>query len=67
MGPGLSQEDMVFLSGVESAAAFAASASPGQKRTHSISEGFNDHYQVNGRSGFQPEELIALDESAFNS
>jgi hypothetical protein len=66
-GPALNQEDINFLSGVSDAAFAAAPPIAGQKRSHSISEGFNDQYSSRERSGVLPEELVSIDENDFNS
>jgi hypothetical protein len=60
-GPALSQEDLNFLAGV------GAPLTAGQKRSHSVSEGFNDQYSSRERGGIPPEELVSIDENGFNS
>jgi hypothetical protein len=65
-GPGLNQDEMTFLSGVEGGAYSPAPTGSGQKRTHSMSEGgFNDHYSASGRVGFPPQEFV--DDEGINS
>lgn len=66
-GPALSQEDLNFLAGVGHAAFNAAPLTAGQKRSHSVSEGFNDQYSSRERGGIPPEELVSIDENGFNS
>lgn len=66
-GPALNQEDINFLSGVADATFTATPIVAGQKRSHSISEGFNDQYTSRERGGVPPEELVSIDENDFNS
>jgi hypothetical protein len=69
-GPGLNQDDMTFLSGVEGGPYSPAptGAGSGQKRTHSMSEGgFNDHYSGAGRGGFPPQEQLYINDDGINS
>jgi hypothetical protein len=66
-GPALNQEDLNFLSGVADATFPATPAVTGQKRSHSLSEGFNDQYSSRERGGVPPEELVTIDENDFSS
>jgi hypothetical protein len=66
-GPGLNQDEMSFLSGVEGGPYSPAPTATGQKRTHSISEGFNDHYSASGRGGFPPQEQLFIDDDGINA
>ncbi|KAF2429349.1 hypothetical protein EJ08DRAFT_735111 [Tothia fuscella] len=67
-GPGLNQDEMTFLAGVEAGPYSPAPTTAGQKRTHSVSEGaFSDHYTASGRVGFPPQELMYLEDEAINA